>query len=245
MLHIGFSRELAKINFKDRATVRDGRVTYRLADGSGHVGLEAAEWRAMNAEFDEESGKVLRTAKRCLVGLFPGIFVYGMTLAHVLPLGGLIIVAAFFLGPPAIYFWQSNRIDRLSRRIESRLAGRPKVAAPPREPWRVPRWLEIAAAVLLGPHLLFEVYGSINPEAYRNTPLLGTSLNWTSLIGFSVIAAILYFRWRAARQPVHTPHWVQPAPPPQPAAPKVPDGPPARTFGRRVDPIVRARDAAS
>jgi len=245
MLHIGFSRELAKINFRDRATPRDGRVAYRLADKSGHVSLDAGEWAAMIAQFDRESGKVLRTARRCLIGLLPGIFVYGMTLAHVLPFGGLIIVLAFFLGPPGIYFWQSNRIDRIARRIDAQLAGRPKVAAPPRQPWRVPRGLEIACAVLVGPHLLFEVYGSINPGAYRNTPLLGTQLNWTSFISFSVIAAIVYFRWRAARQRAYPSHRVQPAARAEPTPSPVPEGPASRTFGRRVDPIVRTRDAAS
>jgi hypothetical protein len=242
VLHIGFSRQLAKINFKDRATVRDGRVAYRLADGSGHVSLDAAEWRAMNAVFDEESGKVLRKAKRWLIGLLPGIFVYGMTLGQVLPFGGIVILSGFFLGPPAIYFWQSSRINRIALRMDEELAGRPKVAAPPRPRWRVPRGLEIACAVLVGPHLIFEIVGSFYPEAYRNTPLLGTQLNWTSLISFSVLAAILYLRWRSAQEPAQPRARGRSGAPERPATS---DMPAPRTFGRRVDPLVRARDTSS
>jgi hypothetical protein len=242
VLHIDFSRELAKIHFKDRATIGDGRVTYRLADGSGHVGLDAAEWRAMNAEFDERSRQVLRKARRWLIGLFPGIFLYGMTVGQIMPGAGLIIVAGIFLGPPGIYLWQSHRIKAISRDIENVLADRPKVVAPPRAPWRIPRWLEIICAVLVGPHLILEVFGSIYPEAYRNTPLLGTSLNWTSLVSFSVIVAILYFHWRAVQHRANASYRRQGRAAERPGRhddPARPDEPAPRAFGRRVNPVVR------
>jgi hypothetical protein len=245
LLDIGFSRRLAKINFKDRATIRHDRVVYRLADGSGHVALELYEWRVMLADFDAECAKVLRIAKRCMVGLLPAILIYAVTLGWVIPGGHWVTIAAFYFGAPGIYLWQSNRIERIAREIDARLADRPKVAAPPPEPWRVPRWLEIFCALVVGPHLLFEVYGSINPDAYHATPLMGTSLDWSSLISFAVIAAVLYFKWRAARQPVYSPRWAQPAQPPQLAAQVIADRPPARTFGRRAGPIAPACDDAS
>ena len=246
MLNIGFSRDLAKINFKDRATIEGGRVTYRLADGSGHVGLDAVEWRSLNDELDARSGEVLRKAKKRLFLLFPCIFVYGMTLGQVMPGAGLIIVAGIFVGPPGIYLWQSHRIERILREIEEVLAARQKVVAPPPAPWRVPRWLEIVCAVLVGPHLILEVFGSIYPEAYRNTPLLGTSLNWTSLVSFSVIAAIFHFHWRAVQHRANARiqrHARPPGVPPAAAErPARRDEPARRIFGRRVDPVVR--DAA-
>ena len=249
MLHIGFSRDLAKINFKDRAAIEGGRVTYRLADGSGHVGLDAAEWRSLNAELDARSAEVLRKAKLWLILLFPGIFVYGMTLGQVMPGAGLVILAGIFLGPPGIYLWQSHRIKRIAATIEAELACRTKVAAPPRAPWRVPRGLEIACAVLVGPHLIFEVYGSIHPEAYRNTPFLGTSLNWTSLVSFSLIVAIFYFRWRAVRHRakarLQPPGRAPGRPAAAPEAPAAREASAGRTFGRKVDAFARARDAAS
>ena len=242
MLHIGFSRQLAKINFKDRATVHGGKVTYRLADKSGHVSLDIAEWQSLNDELDVRSGEVLRRAKRCLFMLPFAVFAYGMTLAQVMPGAGLIIVAALFLGPPGIYLWQSNRIERIAREIDEVLADRPKVIAPPRAPWRMPRWLEIACAVLVGPHLVLEVFGSIYPDAYRNTPLLGTSLNWTSFVSFTLIATVFYFHWRAVQHRATARSQPQSRPPARPAAPSQPVGsgqPAPRTFGRRVNPIVR------
>ncbi len=246
MLHVGFSRQLAKINFKDRATVQGGVVTYRLADKSGHVSLDVAEWRALNDEVDARSAEVLRKAKLCLFALPFAVFAFGMTLAQVMPGAGLVIVAALFLGPPAIYLWQSNRIDRIAREIDELLAARPKVAAPPPAPWRMPRWLEIACAVLVGPHLILEVLGSLYPDAYRNTPLLGTSLNWTSLVSALLIATVFSFHWRAVRHRATAsvdrrgrsagPSANSPGRATKSAAPA------PRTFGRRVDPVVR--DAA-
>ena len=52
--------------------------------------------------------------------------------------------------------------------------------------------------MLLGPHLLIEIYGSINPDAYRNTPLLGTQLDWTSGVSFAILAAVIYFKVRGS-----------------------------------------------
>jgi hypothetical protein len=244
VLDIGFSRRLAKINFEDRATIRHDRVVYRLADGSGHVTLDLYEWRTMLAEFDAECAKVLRIAKRVLVGLLPAILLYTVTLGWVIPGGKWVTIAAFYFGAPGIYLWQSSRIERIARELDGRLAQRPKVAAPLPQPWRVPRWLEILSALLVGPHLLLEVYGSIDPDAYIATPLMGTSLDWTSLISFSVIAVLVYFRWRASRRPACRRHRIQPAQLAQraSAARKPPDGPSARTFGRRVDQVAGARD---
>jgi hypothetical protein len=223
MLDIGLSRGLARINFKHRATVKGGRVTYRLADGSGHVGLETSEWRALTARFEDESRMVLRSAKVALLALFPVIFVYGMTLGQIMPGAGIIIVAGIFLGPPGIYLWQSHKVSRIARTIEAELARRPKVAAPRISQPRAMLGLEIAALLLVGPHLILQVYGSLNPDAYRNTPLLGTELDWSGIAGFLILATILLLRWR--------PRW-----PTKP--PKHVDAP----TGRRFDPLARARE---
>ena len=240
---------LAKINFKDRATIQGGRVTYRLADGSGHVDLDAAEWRSMNAAFDEQSARCCARRGAGCSCCFPVSSSTAMTLGQVMPGAGLIIVAGIFLGPPGIYLWQSHRIKRIAATIEAELACRNKVAAPRPAPWRVPRGLEIACAVLVGPHLIFEVYGSIHPEAYRNTPLLGTSLNWTSLVSFSIIATIVYFRWRAVQHRAQARFEPRGRAPQRPAAapepPATREAPAGRTFGRKADAFARARDSIS
>jgi hypothetical protein len=224
MLDIGFSRGLARINFKHRATTSGGRVTYRLADGSGQVSLETSEWRALTARFEDESRLVLRTAKLALLALFPVTFVYGMTLGQIMPGAGLVIVAAIFLGPPGIYLWQSHKVARIARNIEAELANRPRVAAPRTAQPRAMRGLEIAALLLVGPHLIVQVYGSLNPDAYRNTPLLGTQLDWSGIAGFLILTTILLLRWRPRRPK---------------SRPKHVDAP----TGRRFDPLIRARES--
>ena len=206
MLHIGFSRQLAESGFEHRASpAPDGRIVYRLADGSGHVRVEPGEWNALLSGFADEARGIARRAKWCLFGLFPGIFVFAMTVGQVRPGAGLLVVLGIFLGPPGIYLWQSYRVKWAAKALEEKLAFRRKVPAPPPVPFKLPRWIEIASFVLVGPHLLIEMYGSVNPDAYRNTPLLGTELDWTSGVSFAILAAVLYFRLRAGG--VVLPHW--------------------------------------
>ena len=85
------------------------------------------------------------------------------------------------------------------------------------------RGLEIAALLLVGPHLIVQVYGSLNPDAYRNTPLLGTELDWSGIAGFLILAAILLLRWRP-RWPTRRPGQVD------------------EPTERRFDPLARARE---
>jgi hypothetical protein len=208
MLDFGFSRRLAESGFAHRATeAPNGRIVYRLADGSGHVSIDRGEWNRLTAEFSAEAKAIVRQALWCGGFLFPGIFVFGMTIGQVLPGAGLIIVLGIFLGPPGLYLWQSYRVKWAARALEEKLTFRNRVSAPPPVPFRLPRWIEIASFVLVGPHLLLEIYGTIDPDAYRNTPLLGTSLDWTSAVSFAILAAVTYFRVRA--DGVQLPPWLE------------------------------------
>jgi len=223
MIGMGFSRALAQTGFQHRATLLPGgRVLYRLADGSGHVALGADEWEAVGAHFRTQVRPVGRKTIWLSIGLFPAIFVFGMTIAQILPGAGILILAGIFLGPLAIYLWQSYRIKHIARAIETELARLPRVAAPPPQAWRPPRWLEVACIVLVGPGLIVQVYGSLNPDAFRNTPWTGMHLDWAGMAGFAVLAAMLFYRWRAARD-----------------APG--DVPRQEREGRRSDVILRAR----
>jgi hypothetical protein len=199
MLDIGFSRRLAESGFEHRASEGPGgRIVYRLADGSGHVSVERHEWDALLTEFTLAARAAVRQARWAFVFLFPGIFIFGMTIAQILPGGGLFIVLGIFFGPPGIYLWQSYRVKGAAKAVEEKLTFRKRVSAPPPVPFKLPRWVEIASFVLVGPHLLIEIYGTINPDAYRNTPLLGTSLDWTSAISFAILAAVIYFKVRGS-----------------------------------------------
>jgi hypothetical protein len=224
MLGMGFSRALTESGFRHRATaVGGGRVVYRLADGSGHVVLDADEWDAVGEHFRMEVRPVGRTTTWLSIGLFPAIFVFAMTIGQILPGAGILVLAGIFLGPIAIYLWQSHRIKHIACAIEKELARLPRAAAPPPAPaGRPPRWLEIAFMLLVGPGLIIQVYGSLNPTAFRNSPWTGMHLDWVGIAGFAVLGALLFYRWRGARN----------------APPKVPD---QEREGRRSDVIMRAR----
>jgi hypothetical protein len=225
MLGMGFSRALTESGFRHRATsVGGGRIVYRLADGSGNVVLDAGDWDAVGEHFRAQVRPVGRTTTWLSIGLFPAIFVFGMTLGQILPGAGILILAGILLGPIAIYLLQSYRIKHIARAIEQELARLPRVAAPPPPPWRAPRGLEIACILLVGPGLIVQVYGSFNPDAFRNTPWTGMHLDWLGMAGFALLGAMLFYRWRAARD----------------APPQVPD---QEREGRRSDVILRARGA--
>jgi len=224
MIGMGFSRALAQTGFQNRATLLPGgRVIYRLADRSGHVALGAEEWEAVGARFATEVRPVGRKTFWLSIGLFPAVFLFGMTIAQILPGSGILILAGIVLGPIAIYLWQSHRIKRIADAIERELARRPRVAgAPPPPASRPPRWLEIACLLLVGPGLIVQIYGSLNPDAFRNTPWTGMHLDWTGIAGFAVLGAMLFYRWRVARD-------------------TAPDAPGEEREGRRSDVIARAR----
>lgn len=225
MLSSGFSRWLAASGFERRATpAPGGRIIYALADGSGHVELDAGQWEAFGERFAGEARAVTRRANWLYGGLLPSVLLYALTLGQIIRFSGIVILVAILGGPLAIYLWQSHRMKAIAARIEADLAHRPSAAAPPVALPRLPRWLEIAAALLAGPHLILEVYGSLNPDAFRNTPWMGTHLDWSGVAAFLVLATIFVLRRRMDRAGRTVP---------RPPAP-----------GRGSDFVVRAREQA-
>lgn len=237
MLSLGFSRALTSGGFEHRATIMPGgRVVYRLADGSGHVDLPLRDWRALGERFQAETKAIVRRATISTVWMIPGLALYMIVMGSIAyaidssTLGGIGAVGFLIMllfGPPVIYLWQSHRVQRIAAAIEAELARHPRVEAPPAVPWRVPRALEIAALVLIGPHLIVQVYGSFFPDAFRNTPWTGMHLNWSGIAGFAVLAILVFFRWRARGQ--------------EQEARESQGGPEPALAGRRVDVIARVR----
>lgn len=202
MLSAGFSRWLTVSGFERRATpVPGGRVVYALADRSGHVELDGLEWQAFGDRFQEEARAVTRRANWLYGGLLPGVMVYAFTIGQLFWFTGIVILLAIFVGPIAIYLWQSHRIKAIAKGLEADLARRPRAPAPAVALPRIPRWLEIAAALLVGPHLVFQVYGSLVPDAFRGTPWMGTRLDWSGIAGFLILLTIFVLRRRMAPAP--------------------------------------------
>jgi hypothetical protein len=199
MLSAGFSRWLTVSGFERRATpVPGGRVIYALADRSGHVELDAIEWEGFGDRFADEARAVTRRANWMYLGLLPAVMVYALTIGQLFWFSGIVILLAIVAGPIAIYLWQSYRIKAIAARIEADLARRPRAARPAAAMPRIPRWLEIAAALFVGPHLIFQTYGTLNPDAFRGTPWMGTRIDWSAAVGFLILLAIFVLRRRAA-----------------------------------------------
>ena len=84
MLDFSFPRRLAESGFEHRATpAPDGRIVYRLADKSGHVRVDPAEWDRLLAEFSTRVRDIQRGTRKWSIWLFPGIFLFGMTAPEV------------------------------------------------------------------------------------------------------------------------------------------------------------------
>lgn len=207
MLSIGFSTWLASSGFQHRALpVQSGIVVYRLADRSGFVAVPIDDWNALGRHFSDESAPIRRKAHLLMGGIIPAVLLIGLFCMAVPGasdlLGavfGLTILSLLWFGPVAIYLWQSHRIRRIATEIEGQLRRYRRVEAPPQGKDGPPRWLEIALTLLVGPTLLLQIYGSINPHAYDGSPLSGTSLNWVGLGGLAALAIYYGLRWRAKR----------------------------------------------
>lgn len=207
MLSIGFSRWLAASGFQHRALpVQSGIVVYRLADRSGFVAVPIDQWDALGQEFSSRAAPIQRRAHWLMGGIVPGVVLIGLFGMFGQGLGdwvgsllGISILLLLWVGPIAVYLWQSHRVRRIALEIEGRLQRCRRVAAPRQGKAGPPRWLEIVLTLLVGPALLLQIYGTINPEAYRGTPLSGTSLNWVGLAGLAALAFYYLLRWRAKR----------------------------------------------
>jgi hypothetical protein len=193
MLSTGFARGLAVNAFKHRATtLAGGRVVYRLADGSGHVELDRREWQSLGENFHDQVRPLGRKANWMIVGLLPGTLLFALTIGQLIPFAGLMILAALLLGPILIYLWHSRQVQRVAAEIEAQLARRPQAAAVPADPARIPRALDIACMLLVGPGLILAIVGELGgPDTFRNTPFVGTDFDASAWVATALILARL------------------------------------------------------
>ncbi|HEU0043909.1 hypothetical protein [Sphingomonas sp.] len=193
MLSPGFADALHRSDLARRASVRpDGQVSYRCADGSGHVLASQREWHAQLASYDARLKPIKRRTRWLSIALFPGILVFGMTIGQVVPFAGVMILAAMFGGPLLIYLAHSRAVQRIAAEVDGQLAAGEPCEAPARSPLVLPRWFEIAFLLLVGPDLLLSVAGEIGgPDLFRGTPLWGTELGTTDYVAAALIGVRL------------------------------------------------------
>jgi hypothetical protein len=87
-------------------------------------------------------------------------------------------------------------VQREIDRTRALLARRPRRNAPAAAPRRALNLAELAAIVLLGPHLVIQIYGTLVPGAFRNTPWTGTRLGWSGWAALALFVVLIALRWR-------------------------------------------------
>ena len=102
-----------------------------------------------------------------------------------LPLGALIL--------------HGRTVLRANERVRAELTGFRQYRAPHRLPSRTALPTERLAILTVVPYLIIQIYGTIDPDAYLNTPWTGTQLDLVSVIAVAILAGVGFLRWRAVR----------------------------------------------
>lgn len=195
MINPRFSDAIHKSGFQHRANLLpDGNVVYRLIDGSGSVVLSRAKWDAIGEAFALEIAPFRKRASRMTWLLFPVIFVFAMTAGQFFPFTGLLIILGIFGGPLAIYLWYSAKAQQAAKLAEDRLKKFPQTSSVKAPVGKMPRAIQIAILILVGPYLIIAIIGEIGgPQTFRNTPLSGANIGWSEMIAFGLIAIQLFW----------------------------------------------------
>jgi len=211
------------------------RTRFRMRDGKGDVILPTADWNALG---DRVRDKVRPSARRllwALVATIPfGIFLCAVIAAVPGLAAALDMVDLFAPGLSVLLITSGLPLYAMARHmlvvqravddVHRSLAAYPRVeASEPAPRKQALQAFEIAALILVGPRLLIQAYGSLNPDAFRNTPWTGAHLDASGVAGLVVLAALALLRWRSGA-PARRWH----------------GGTEAKVGARRVDPLPRA-----
>jgi hypothetical protein len=204
--------KIAVTRLKQRC-VEDGSpgVRLRMPDGKGDVRLATHEWEALGGWYRAQvapSAKRLRLAVWLTLPLI--IACLGIT-ANVPVLKAA--VEGLFEASPALFMLflcgglpltmaalHARAVQRAVDGVNEALAGRPRLGTSCLPPPRALNVLELIALVLVGPHLVIGIVGSLNPDAFRNTPWTGSHLDAQGLAGLAVLLALGLLRWRRTRR---------------------------------------------
>jgi hypothetical protein len=179
----------------------DGSVIYRFSDRSRHVKLSRRDWERLEGYFSDQVKPIKRQTNIAAIALLPALFIFAMTIGQFLPFTGIVIVFGIFVMPIALYIRHAYLVGQAVERLEIVLNDFPSSPAPPADPKREPRVLEIAIIAIVGPQLLVNLIGEIGgPGTFRNTPWSGASIGAFDLLAYALIVARLAWPQFAKRK---------------------------------------------
>ena len=208
-------------------------VRLRMPDGQGDVRLAAHEWDALGDWFRVQITPSARRLRLAVVLTLPLIIAFLAVIANV-----PVLKSAFervFDAAPALFMLflcgalpltmtalHALAVQRAVDGVNEALADRPRLGTSCLPPRRALNAMELIALVLVGPHLILGLWGSVFPGAFLNTPWSGTRLDAFGVAGIAVFLLLGFLRWRRSR-------------PPRPTGDDV---------GRSVDIVARAKETA-
>ncbi len=208
MLDISTFHNLSVARLEEMATADGGHVYVRHRRGR-EVRLAPHLWSAI---LDDYRAAVLPSRRRLrwamilaipfsiflivIMKAIPGLEAVVYAIDRTIPIVTLLIAAGLPIAAITSHVVTLQRaMDRARRDLDRHphQAARPHPVSPGASP------LEKLAAFVLIPHLLIQIYGSIDPDAYRNTPWTGTRFDVSGLAALAILGWLGWRRWRAAR----------------------------------------------
>lgn len=197
-----------------QSLIGSGQTHFRLAKGRA-VALMPGEWRRIVAFYDDRTYRTGLWLRRSLWLQVPFTIALLILTVNIGMLNDLVerldslapgvMVLVYTLGWPIAALWRHVRaVQNAVDDIHTELAKRPVVLINEPAKLKELNTLERLLMAFMGPSVFINLYGSINPEAYRNTPFLGHQLGWTSLIALSVFGLIIW-RHRKGRPSIPVP----------------------------------------
>lgn len=199
---------LALRSLQQRCVREGGFVYFRIEDGAGDVRLTPREWERMLHRVGNRIEPSGRFARRAVWLAIPFAIALLAIVANVpglaqmidrgpppLPLLAWLAISCAL--PGAALVRHAAAIHHARRDLIDELAERPRCTAPGAPPPRGMGLAERLVIILAGPHVFIQLYGSFDPDAYRNTPLSGTQLNWVGVAGMLALVALAAYEWRA------------------------------------------------
>lgn len=204
--------KIAVTRLKQRR-VEDGSpgVRLRMPDGRGDVRLTTQEWDALGGWFRTQVAPSARRLRLAVLLTLPLIIAFLAIVANV-PSLETIFGWLFNLSPPLAMLFlcgalpltmtalHALAVQRAIDGVNEALADRPRHGTSGLAPPRALNVVELIALALVGPHLIVGLWGSLFPNAFRNTPWTGAHLDAQGLAGLVVLLALGLLRWRRMRR---------------------------------------------